>query len=367
MKKAIIVTFNFLICNLMSSQNAIPATFVSGLPDQIYDFEFNNNYIYYTVIGGPAKQIGRVNFVANTIPEVIVNNIFPIGLTIHNNILYYSELFPARISEINLTIPTLTPTQLPIAFLDSFPWEIKVINNELHFSESIINLKKVPLSNLSQTPIVVSQFPQQFDFFKEGNFYYTTTFMDDQINNVLKFDLSNPANPQIEDVAEILEPTSLAKIGNLLFVGTNDSKIYKINLLQQNAQPELFYEVNDGASVIGKLLQYNNELYFSFNQANFVTQTYEGKIMKFTQNQLSNESFDVSELELWPNPANDKIHLSSDIKNLNFKFFNHLGQEMKNIIQQNNIFDISSLPFGSYFLKISNQENFSKTIQFVKK
>lgn len=40
MKKAIIVTFTFLICNLMRSQNAIPAKFVSGLPDQIYDFEF---------------------------------------------------------------------------------------------------------------------------------------------------------------------------------------------------------------------------------------------------------------------------------------------------------------------------------------
>lgn len=48
---------------------------------------FNNNYIYYKVIGGPAKQIGRVNFVANTIPEYIINNFFPIGLTITHKII----------------------------------------------------------------------------------------------------------------------------------------------------------------------------------------------------------------------------------------------------------------------------------------
>ncbi len=367
MKKNILTLLLVSLYSICTSQVNTPVTVVSGLPDQIYAFDIHGNYIYYTKIAGANKHVGRVNYVLpNSTNEVLINNNFPIGLTIHNNVLYYGELYPARISKIDLTQNPLVSTPLPVTFTSDFPWGIKVFENELHFSESTSNLKKVPLNNLAQSPITISQFPHQYDFIKEGSFYYSTSFDDDQVNNIFKFNFSNSASPVFVNVAQIFEPTSIAIIDNQLFVGTNDNKIYKINLLQPNATPVLFYEVTDETSILGKILAFNNELYFSYNQGTATSQTFEGKIMKFGQSQLSNEDFFVENIKVFPNPASNVLSVATNDKIEKIDFYDILGKKVAVARIDEKSFDTSTLSKGVYRITMQMENNRMSTVKLLK-
>ena len=367
MKKNLWTAVVLILHSYIFSQNNIPQVVVSGLPYEIYSFDFHNNYIYYTKIAGINKHLGRINLTtANPTYEIIVNDNFPIGLTVYNNVLYYGELYPARISKIDLNQNTLSSNPLPIVFNDDFPWKIKVFDEELHFSESQANLKKVSLNNLTENPILLSQFPSQYDFIKEENFYLTTTFDGDQVNNIFKFDFSDTANPVLQNIVEIFEPTSLAKFGNYLFVGTNDSKIYRINLTQSNSIPELFYEITDQESFIGQIISFNQELYFSLNEVNSTTQSLEGKIMKFTQSQLSENNYLTTEnSKIFPNPASTTLNIDTVLEVEHIDFYDFLGKKIDVKRISNKSFDISNLENGTYLLKIKN-ENQNKIYRFIK-
>lgn len=366
MKKIIIA---FLFCNTMLAQSNTPILVASGLPSGIFNLDFHNNYVYYTKIEGN-HSVSRINIgVPNQLPEIINNNVYtPFGLTIHNNILYFTENIPQRISSINLTQSPLTTTILPIVFSDDGPWNVRVYDNALYFSESVINIKKVPLSNFSQTPtLVATNVPNPWDFIKEGNYLYCTAFADDLVNDVIKLNLLGPV-PQIpEFVAQIFEPTSLAKFGNLLFVGSNDSKIYKIDLGSTNPTAELFYEITDEVSWIGQIKGFNNELYFTYNEADFVNEVINGKIMKFSQNQLSNSFFEiVSNVKIYPNPAQTSLNIQADDTIIEASVYNMLGQK-ENINEISlNSFDVSNLAKGVYIIKLTTENNKTFSSKFIK-
>jgi Secretion system C-terminal sorting domain len=364
MRKIFLYLAATILHNYTFSQSNSPEVVVSGLPADIYSFDFHNDYIYYTKIAGNGKHLGRVNHTStNPMYEIFVDDIFPIGLTVHNSTLFYGELYPARISKIDLSQNALTSNPLPISFTDDFPWRIKVFDNDLHFSESQTNLKKVPLDNLSQDPTSIAQFTHQYDFIKEGNFYFTTTFDGDQLNNIFKFDFSDTANPILQNIAQIFEPTSLVKFGNYLFVGTNDSKIYRINLTQSSTMPELFYEITNQSSYIGQLISFNQELYFSLNEANPATQVLEGKIMKFTQSQLSDSDFLSTEnFEIVPNPASTTLNIDTALEVEHIDFYDFLGKKIEVKRVGENSFDISNLENGTYLIRIKNE-----TLRFIKK
>lgn len=246
MKTPFIITAYIIILlnsSYLLSQNNQPVVVASGLPQGVTSFDFHNQAIYFTTTDGQ-HIIGKVNSSNNNqIYEVINNNVYtPFGLTVNQDILYFSELIPERISRINLNQANLQTETLLIGFVGNGPHSLKVYDNYLYFSQFIMNINKVPLNNFNAQPQLVSTWlPHQFDFIKEGNFLYTTTFGNDMFSGVVKIDLTEPLGSQPEIIAEILEPVSLAKIGQSLFVSTNDYKIYRVNLNQLNLEPELFY------------------------------------------------------------------------------------------------------------------------------
>jgi Secretion system C-terminal sorting domain len=75
----------------------------------------------------------------------------------------------------------------------------------------------------------------------------------------------------------------------------------------------------------------------------------------------------IVSVELFPNPANETIRVNfiNESGNVTFQFTNLLGNNIEVKQLGDNLFDISKLPSGNYFLVISS-ENSSKTIQFSK-
>ncbi|WP_412476227.1 T9SS type A sorting domain-containing protein [Flavobacterium sp. TBRC 19031] len=363
----------FLHSSYLLSQNNQPIVVASGLPQGVTSFDFHNQDIYFTITNNQ-HIIGKVNSSNNNqMYEVINNNVYtPFGLTVNQDILYFSEVIPERISRINLNQTNLQTESLIVGFEGNGPKNLKVYDNNLYFSQFIMNINKVPLNNFNAQPqLVTTWLPHQFDFIKEGNFLYTTTFGNEMFSAVVKIDLTQPLGSQPEIIVEILEPVSLAKIGQYLFVSTNDHKIYRVNLNQLNLEPELFYQPNDEVSYLGgNIKAHNNELYFSYNEADFTTETISGKIMKFTENQLNNPdaNFNIP-VSLYPNPSSDYIEVrtNNEITINSIEVYDLLGRKCLNTTLINNKIDINQLIPGVYTLNMHTTDGLTISKKIVKK
>jgi Ig-like domain CHU_C associated/Secretion system C-terminal sorting domain/FG-GAP-like repeat len=82
---------------------------------------------------------------------------------------------------------------------------------------------------------------------------------------------------------------------------------------------------------------------------------------------LANETFELLNLKVFPNPVKDILNLSFDKEISNVSIFNVLGQEVisKSIKENESKIDMSRLPSGTYFLKIYS-DNLVKTVKVIK-
>jgi len=81
---------------------------------------------------------------------------------------------------------------------------------------------------------------------------------------------------------------------------------------------------------------------------------------------LKKPSFSQSNIKIYPNPVNDILHFSSNSKIEKVVISNILGQQISaNLNSDNTTLDMSKLPSGNYFVKITI-EGISKTIKIIK-
>jgi len=69
---------------------------------------------------------------------------------------------------------------------------------------------------------------------------------------------------------------------------------------------------------------------------------------------------------IYPNPANDKLIISSKNKDLKIQLINITGKQLFYNIEINKEINISNLPKGLYLIKVSNNK-ISKTLKFIKR
>jgi len=81
---------------------------------------------------------------------------------------------------------------------------------------------------------------------------------------------------------------------------------------------------------------------------------------------VSRSDFGMYEFRYHPNPVNDILHFSSNSKIEKVTISNILGQQISaNLNSDNTILDMSNLPSGNYFVKVTI-EGISKTIKIIK-
>lgn len=108
----------------------------------------------------------------------------------------------------------------------------------------------------------------------------------------------------------------------------------------------------------------NNRCYT--NEA--VVKPVSGTTFSWKPNTLSTPSFNLSKLEIYPNPVTNILNLDYEEEISNIKIFNLLGQEMinKNVNANTQQIDLSQLAIGTYVAKIS-VNNAVKTFKLIKK
>jgi hypothetical protein len=94
-------------------------------------------------------------------------------------------------------------------------------------------------------------------------------------------------------------------------------------------------------------------------------------VFKNTGANVENNSNNISNISVYPNPANDLLNI--DITNANFKnsevvIYNISGTEVlkTNLTSNSARLNIEALSAGVYFVRVINQNGFNKTVKFVK-
>ncbi len=104
---------------------------------------------------------------------------------------------------------------------------------------------------------------------------------------------------------------------------------------------------------IGNAIENTAEIYFDYNFP-IVTNTVSTTVVP----NLGIGDYDSSKITIHPNPAYDHFTISGDDEILSVKIFNQLGQMIRSISNQHisdpRIINISGLPSGTYFVKVSS-------------
>lgn len=83
-------------------------------------------------------------------------------------------------------------------------------------------------------------------------------------------------------------------------------------------------------------------------------------------NVLNTQNFSISSIKIFPNPAVNALEISNiDISNAKIRIFDFYGRDVSEHLKtrDNQKFDVSNLPAGTYFLSIiENQKAFSKKL-----
>jgi hypothetical protein len=120
--------------------------------------------------------------------------------------------------------------------------------------------------------------------------------------------------------------------------------------------PEWYYDYVY-PSIYNELL---TEIYYSWDGTDFTINSKE--TFYYSDIVGINEIIDNSIFTIYPNPANDYIMINVGLSNMNeIQIFNVYGQCVMSVDTQNNIseyrLDISNLPAGMYFIRITNDKN----------
>ncbi|MDR6300842.1 T9SS type A sorting domain-containing protein [Mesonia maritima] len=93
-----------------------------------------------------------------------------------------------------------------------------------------------------------------------------------------------------------------------------------------------------------------------------------GTVYRFTPENLSNESFQLAAISLYPNPVEEKLNIKTSQIISSFSIYNALGQVItENTEIEKNTIDVSTLAEGIYFIKMETENGTSSTKKFIKK
>ncbi len=313
---------------------------------------------------------------------------WPLGLEVHNDILYIVEADSNRISKLDLSIPNAIP-EIFVTDLDSPTWvelngddlyiaeqssnvntgkiikidltetnpdpvtvvsglrnpkSLLLINTELYFSESNM-ISKLDLTEPSATPIrVYSGLSQIINLATDGVDLYFSEYVEDRIS---KINLNVPSTVPIPVLTGLDGPSSAMMIleGELYFFEYGISTISVVDIDTVGADKMIFDTGVNG----GDILIYDNDIYVS-DFVNDLVIRY-GNVISSIENPI------LSTFDIFPNPTTAFLEIKGKETELDFLITTTSGElvsEYKNF--DGNRIDVSALASGTYVLVFENGE-----------
>jgi hypothetical protein len=339
--------------------------------DQIYgnSMAIHGNEVYFPT----ETHILKIDHTQTNPSAVEVVEVEEAGdLLFHGDELYFSSI--STISKIDVTAQTPTVVDVITSGLnDPRLSSMTFKGDELYFSDAYpidgnedgYRILKFDVTGSETAATVVFNNPNSggnliygLGFYGNGNELYFTTssVFTPQAGKVLKMNVSETSPSVVEVVAGLNNPYGIAFDGNDLYISEfGENKVFKIDVTEDSPS------TTDVVSISGpdKLIIDGNNLFIASRDS----ENEIGHIIRYTDSTLAINNIDVQTLNLYPNPAQDKMYVSGIDNPQPFSIYNLLGAEVaKGSVSENTPIDIIELPKGMYFLRLGS----GQALKFVK-
>ena len=99
--------------------------------------------------------------------------------------------------------------------------------------------------------------------------------------------------------------------------------------------------------MLNDVLRNQASIYFDYNFPILTNET-----ATVVQNLLSNPTFDLKDINIYPNPVKDILNIQSTSAVQKIEIFDANGRKLQSISMLNNQTDVSNLSSGVYFVKV---------------
>ena len=333
---------------------------VPGLP-AFYDIWFKNH--------GSTTLNGQVTFQFNNAKMSFLSSSPSPNLTASNSLTYnFSTLAPFESRVIsNVKFQVATPPTNNSGDLVSFSGAITPVvadatplNNSSILNQTVVNSQDPNDIIVHEGATVTLAQAQQ------GYLHYTIHFQNIGTSNAINIKVVNDLDPKLDwSTFEMVGTSHPCRVKNKN--AHNEFLFEGINLPGSTNEPlshgYISFKVKPIASIaVGNIIQNNANIYFDYN-APIATNTATTTVV----NNLSNDSFNFSHLNFFPNPVKNSLTISNNNTIDSVEITSILGQKMivKTINDLQTEINLSELSNGIYFVKVTS-EGQEKTVKIVK-
>ncbi|MEM1215064.1 MAG: T9SS type A sorting domain-containing protein [Bacteroidota bacterium] len=361
---------NFLLLLLLSAVCFFPSSSYAQLEliknnlNHPTAIAFHGDKIYATLHGNSPNNGGIASFDINDPEGTFVIHLdslakYPRSLAIKDDALYIG--FTSYIGKVDLTQPEFVLEE----YINNvfFPRSLEFVGDRLYIAEDDkITYADVSNSSPFTVEVIGNVIPSPLSITVKGDELYTTSG-----NGIYKVSLTD-SSPTLHPVRTDFDNKiyAICAVDNELYLdqtfnSATGKKIVKFNLLEPGNTLETVVDIPGSAIHI---IYEEEHIYFS-GRGPTIGGTV-GQIFKIAEEIIANtEDLKSSSVSIYPNPTRDVIQLVGvPVTNYVVSLFNSLGQLVLQLGNQNTI-DLSSLPAGSYYLRIDTEEGLRSASQTV--
>jgi hypothetical protein len=334
--------------------NILPLT--SPRPNLTY----KNKVVYKN--NGVVVANGTLTFLKPTQASIVSTDNASAVINNSGFILDYTNLQP---QETRTVYVTMSLPNIPIVALG------QIVTASVNITSSVTDFNNNDNDDTLSQPIVNSYDPNDKleshgaqipinTFTNDDYLFYTVRFQNTGTAEALNVRIDDVLNAQLNpETIRIISSTHYYQVvrnGNNLsfnFPGINLPAIVQNEALSQGSisfkiKPNPGFAVND-------MIPNTAEIYFDSNPA-IITNTFQTTFV----NPLSNESFLLNEISIYPNPTNEILNINYGTSNIDIKsieIHDLLGKLVYQTKSKTELINVSSLNSGIYLITISTESN----------
>lgn len=320
---------------------------------------FEANYRLHIKNNGTNPISSEMVFTYNAVKFSFLNASSPTSSQTTNSLHFTVDnllAFETNIIDVSFEVATLPTTTLgeTVTFTATVVDNIEDTtpeNNTITFNQIIVGAYDPNDIRVLEGPQIAIEDADDYlhyiiRFQNTGNYFAQNVKITNILDDQLDWTTFQPESSSHDNRIEIVDGSNV----NFIF-----NAIYLPGITQDEAASQGFisYKIKPKADVvIGDIISNDAAIYFDFNPPIF-TNTVTTEIVEFV---LSQPSYVVNELTLYPNPTQNRFTISSTEPMEKVEVYNQLGQL---VLSQNatNTIDISGLGKGVYMVRLFDTQN----------
>ena len=320
---------------------------------------------------GTTTLSGTVDFqFDNSKMEFDVANQTPIAQTANSLTFEFFDLPPFGSDWVRMDFNIFPPPTTDIDDILVFESNIFPVAGDANPDDNSTVLEQLVIGSYDPNDIQVVEGEEIFENEVDNYLHYLIRFQNTGTASAINVRVTNPIEENLDWTT--LEVEALSHDGEVEITDGrqvdfifDDIDLPPQSETESGSQGFIAYRIKPASNVgLGDSMSNDANIYFDFNPpilTNTVTTT--------VVDNLQTASAEINSINLLPNPANDKVIISSMEQIVKLTVYNYLGQELMLIEDAAGIdrFSVVELSEGMYFVNLLSEKGTSETVKLVKR